>query len=90
VNKKAIKKYANKCFLCPVDDYELLDVHRIYDGAYGGLYVPVNSLVLCANCHRLTHAGKIQIIKKHASYGKNLYMVECIIDGKNQFLPCDY
>jgi len=90
VNKKAIKKFANKCFLCPVSDYELLDVHRIYDGAYGGTYVPINSIVLCANCHRLAHAGKIKIIKKHASYGINLYNVEFIIDGETTFMPCDY
>jgi hypothetical protein len=90
INKKALKKYASKCFFCPVSNYELLDVHRIYDGQYGGTYEPINSLICCANCHRAIHANIFQVIKKHKSYGENLFLVEVIENNKTKFLPCNY
>lgn len=67
INKKIIKKVARKCFFCGVDDYAVLDVHRIIPGEEGGKYQQVNSLVTCANCHRKIHDGQIKIDRRYPS-----------------------
>lgn len=65
VNKEALKRGAVKCKFCTCDVYELLDVHRILEGKDGGTYEQTlthgNCVVLCANCHRMVHAGIIKI-----------------------------
>lgn len=55
------------CFFCGEDDYALLDVHRIIEGANGGEYTEANSLVVCSNCHRKVHDGQIRIAGKFKS-----------------------
>jgi hypothetical protein len=67
INKKHKKKQEGKCYLCGTTDYELLDVHRIKEGADGGKYTDFNSLVVCVACHRKIHAGKIQIHGRYFS-----------------------
>ena len=90
MNKQNLKRCASKCFLCDITEYTLLDVHRIYEGEYGGTYEQLNCLILCSNCHRLVHSKKIIIIKKHKSYGVNLFLVEIITENNRSFLPCNY
>lgn len=90
MNKQNLKRCVDKCFLCEIKEYTLLDVHRIYDGRYGGTYKEQNCLILCSNCHRLVHSKKIIIVKKHKSYGVNLFLVEIIEMDTISFLPCNY
>ena len=49
-----------KCFLCGWDK-TYCDRHRIKTGAEGGRYVTGNVLIVCPNCHRLIHSGKMVI-----------------------------
>lgn len=67
VNKKAKKKAECKCCFCGVDDYSLLDLHRIKEGAEGGEYTDSNTIVCCATCHRRVHSGQIKIDRKYRS-----------------------
>lgn len=69
INKKISKLIAKKCFFCDIDDYALLDVHRIIPGEKGGTYTEANTVVCCANCHRKIHNGKIVIDRKYPSTG---------------------
>lgn len=70
INKIAKKKYEEKCFFCPVNDYACLNVHRIKAGEDGGIYDDFNSLVVCANCHNKVHDGQIVIDRKYKSTSK--------------------
>jgi hypothetical protein len=63
-----------QCFFCGLDDYSLLDCHRIVPGELNGHYTPKNTLVTCANCHRRIHAGQIVIHGKYYSTAAR-YMV---------------
>ena len=56
-----------KCYFCDENDYDLLDAHRILPGEDGGKYHDRNILVLCANCHRKTHSGKLKIKGRYFS-----------------------
>lgn len=67
INKEAAKRFAGKCYFCPCNIYELLDVHRIVEGAAGGKYTDFNTVVVCAACHRKIHAGLIRIDRKYYS-----------------------
>lgn len=67
LNKKAAKNYHGRCQFCGEDRQELLDAHRIVPGEEGGVYSDPNTVVACANCHRLTHAGVIRIDRKYFS-----------------------
>lgn len=89
-NKKAFKKFAGKCAFCDESDYAVLDVHRIIEGSKGGKYHSINSVCLCANHHRKVHDGAIKIIKKHISFGENLFVLEYIEDYQTKFLPINY
>jgi hypothetical protein len=64
-NKVILKKVAKKCYFCDINDYALLDVHRIIPGEDGGKYTEMNSLVVCSNCHRRIHDGQIKIDRKY-------------------------
>ena len=65
-SRQQIKKLIHKaCFFCGESDYDLLDVHRIYEGSQGGTYDPRNTLVNCALCHRKIHAGRIIVHGKY-------------------------
>lgn len=72
IDKEAYKKRAGKCKFCPCDIYELLDVHRILEGANGGKYEEIpgmasNVVTACANCHRKIHTGTIRIDRWYPS-----------------------
>jgi len=62
INKKIYKKINNTCRICGLNQYELLDVHRIIPGEKGGEYVKGNVVSICSNCHRQVHNGLIEII----------------------------
>lgn len=67
-SKKRIKKLIDKkCFFCAESNYNLLDTHRILEGAKGGKYLEHNMLTICSNCHRRVHAGEIVIDRKYDS-----------------------
>lgn len=83
INKQN-KKRLESCAFCECADYEILDVHRINEGADGGRYTSHNSLTVCANCHRKIHSGKIKTFRKHLSTGG--YVLHCEIEGQEQFL----
>lgn len=65
INKIIKKKSDGKCYFCPCDNYDLLDVHRIVEGADGGKYTDANTVTLCSLCHRKVHAGIIKIDRKY-------------------------
>ena len=66
-NKQRAKRIAGKCTFCNEDDMKTLDVHRIIPGESGGTYCERNSVVVCANCHRKIHGGRIVIEGKYYS-----------------------
>lgn len=61
INKKLYKKVNNTCRICGIEQYEVLDVHRIIPGEQGGKYVKGNVVSICSNCHRNVHNGLIEI-----------------------------
>ena len=62
IDKKAYKRGCGKCAICGLEIYEALDVHRWkVEGKDGGRYTKGNSVVLCANHHRMVHADQIEI-----------------------------
>lgn len=61
VSKQVRKSAAGQCQICGEPNYDLLDVHRITPGHEGGRYTIQNTVVLCCTCHRLHHAGTIDI-----------------------------
>lgn len=65
INKQAKKRHDGKCYFCPQDDYNLLHLHRIVEGADGGKYTERNSLTVCVLCHTKIHAGYIKPIRKY-------------------------
>jgi len=67
IDKKLKKKVDGKCYFCPCNDYDLLDVHRIVEGKNGGKYNDWNTVCACTSCHRKIHAGKIKITGKFRS-----------------------
>jgi PP-loop superfamily ATP-utilizing enzyme len=67
INKEAAKRFAKKCYFCPCDVYDLLDVHRIVEGSEGGKYTDFNTITVCSLCHRKIHAGLIKIDRKYQS-----------------------
>lgn len=69
--KQCRKLFDEKCFFCGIDDYDLLDCHRIFEGKDGGNYSWLNMATACAICHRKLHTGKIKILGHHpTSAGK--------------------
>lgn len=65
IDKFVFKKMAGKCYFCSIDDYALLDVHRIVPGEKDGVYSEFNSLCVCSNCHRRIHNEQIVIDRKY-------------------------
>lgn len=55
--KAAIRHYGNKCEKCGWDKARC-DVHHREPKARGGLHTIQNAIVICPNCHRLTHEPK--------------------------------
>lgn len=54
--KAAIRHYGNKCESCGWSKARC-DVHHRVPRAAGGLNTLRNAVVLCPNCHRVTHEG---------------------------------
>jgi hypothetical protein len=67
INKVEKKRIDRKCYFCPCDVYDLLDVHRILEGSQGGKYTEFNTITVCSLCHRKIHAGHIKIFRKYLS-----------------------
>jgi len=67
IDKKSKKRLEGKCYFCDIDDYALLDCHRIVPGEEGGEYTDYNTVVTCSNCHRRVHDGQIVIDRKYFS-----------------------
>ena len=76
INKQVKKKHDGKCYFCSEADYDLLDVHRIREGANGGKYTEHNTITVCSNCHRKIHADKIQIHGRYLSTSGR-YVLHC-------------
>ena len=56
---KRFKK--DKCELCDIDIPEVLDSHHIIQRSMGGSDDPENRITVCANCHRMIHAGILEL-----------------------------
>ena len=81
-SKQLFKRRAKHCATCPEDDYDLLDVHRWRTpGSEGGKYENENCICLCTACHRLLHAGKIEI---HGIYMSTMGRVVHFTDKDGQ------
>jgi len=87
-SRQQIKKLYDKvCYFCEEDDYDLLDVHRILEGANGGTYHDRNTVTVCSKCHRKIHSGRIKIFGKYmAAGGKKLWVLHCNVDGEEKWL----
>ena len=57
---KILSRSGCKCSLCGWDK-TALDVHHIIPHAQGGSHEHDNLIIVCPNCHRLAHEGKVQI-----------------------------
>lgn len=65
INKVVFKKSSKKCYFCGIDDYAVLETHRIHPGEHGGKYTEFNSICACSNCHSRIHDGQIKIDRKY-------------------------
>ena len=79
------KRACRKCQICGEDDYDLLDAHRILEGANGGKYTQSNILVTCSQCHRKIHSGRIEILGKHFSTSGS-YVIHFLEDGVEKWV----
>jgi len=59
MDKKLKKKLDGECYFCGEKNYSILDCHRILPGKDGGQYNSINTITICANCHRKVHAEQI-------------------------------
>jgi len=85
-SRQQIKKLVEKvCYFCGEDDYNLLDVHRILEGANGGTYHDRNTVCVCSKCHRKIHSGRIKIHGKYMSTGKKLWVLHFTEDGDEKW-----
>lgn len=85
INKKIHKLAQGECRICGENDYATLDVHRIIEGKNGGKYDLMNTVVLCANCHRKVHDKQLEIDKYYlCSNGK--HMLRVLVDGLEKFI----
>ena len=57
---ETLKMDRSICILCGWNKAPC-DRHRIKYGSNGGIYTLGNTLSVCPNCHRLIHAGLLQI-----------------------------
>lgn len=78
------KLIEKKCQICKIENYALLDAHRIVPGVENGKYTSSNILVICSNCHRKIHAGDIEILSKSYSTSGN-YVVRYLENGVEKF-----
>jgi hypothetical protein len=81
------KHYDGACFFCGIDDYDLLDAHRIFEGQQGGKYHWLNLLTTCTLCHRKVHTGKIKILGHHPSSLGKWFLHYIDEDGEEKWRP---
>ena len=63
---KAVKRlYPDACMRCGWDEGPC-DVHHISPKSLGGAHTLDNGIILCPNCHRLTHVGKVTTVDLQA------------------------
>lgn len=82
--KTDFKKQKGCCLFCGENRYQLLDVHRITEGANGGRYTHDNSVSCCVRCHRLIHSGDIVIDRYYKSTSG--IKLRAIVMGTEMFL----
>jgi hypothetical protein len=88
VNKKMAYKLSHKkCFFCGIEDYPVLDSHRLVPGEKDGTYIPSNTLVNCSNCHRRIHAGEIVIDPRKYTYTGGGFVIHFFTEGKEFWVP---
>jgi len=73
MDKQSYKQHYHKCAICNIDEYNLLDVHRINEGKEYSLQ---NCICLCCNCHRKHHSGLIKITSK--GYSTNGFILNYV------------
>lgn len=57
-NQAMRRIYPDECMRCGWNE-ATCDTHHITPKSEGGLYTIENGIILCPNCHRLVHDGKI-------------------------------
>lgn len=67
IDKKVKKLQVGKCHFCEIDDYALLECHRIVPGEEGGKYYDHNVVVCCCNCHTRIHDGQMTLDRWYQS-----------------------
>lgn len=85
INKQAFKQSQAKCRICGGPHYAILDVHRIKEGCKGGKYTRLNSVCLCANCHRLVHDGQT-IIDRYYPSTSGEHVLKILVNGEEKFV----
>lgn len=83
-NKQIWKRRDGQCCFCGEDEYSLLDAHRIVFGEDGGKYTRHNTLTVCCKCHRLIHAGKIEVLGRHYSTSGR-YHIRYLQEGEEKW-----
>lgn len=67
-SRQQCKKHLDgECLICKENSYELLDSHRLVEGAKGGKYHPSNIVVLCSLCHRRVHNNEVRFDRKYTT-----------------------
>jgi len=84
IDKKSKKRVQGSCHFCGVDDYTVLDCHRIVPGEDDGKYTEANVVVVCANCHRRIHGGQIVLDRKYFTTG-GFYVLRYWEDGEEKW-----
>lgn len=81
------KRYDGCCFFCGVDNYNVLEAHRLFPGSKGGKYDAQNILVCCSNCHTLIHSGEIKVDERRYQTTTGKSIIHFFINGKEFWLP---
>jgi len=63
-SKIAKKKIKGKCCICEIENYSILDCHRLDPGSK---YTDWGTIVVCSNCHRKIHNEEILVLSKNRS-----------------------
>jgi hypothetical protein len=83
---KVSKLIKNKCEIesCTITDPHLLELHHIIERTeVNTTNHPFNLAILCANCHALTHGGRLKIIGVYpATCPPNNRVLVYELDGK--------
>lgn len=85
IDKQVTKRIEGCCYFCGVEDYALLDCHRIIPGEDNGKYTDPNVVVVCANCHRKIHDEQIILDRKYFTT-KGVYVLRYWENGEEKWL----